>query len=429
MTATQPNDPPWFHLLNGTPPAVFVVPGSMLFDIDMDTFSALEQGDPVALAQLRALAPPAPIVGEVLAPVTALSLNVAQACNLACTYCYADKGKFGTVARLMDDETAFRGIDQLIAGAAGRHVTVGFIGGEPFLNRRLVHACVAHARNAARDKGIAARFAVTTNATLLHAEDISLLRENAFAVTVSIDGGPNQNRHRPAARGAQSTEAVLAGIAPLLGDPGRARVAARATVTRDDLDIANRVEDLIAVGFQEIGVSPARTSARGDLALTQDDWPVLLENMIDAAQRELARIASGEPPRFSNFWVGLRSIHRGAARALPCGSVATYLSLDADGAFYSCHRTVNKPGFRMGSLEDRVDMSARQTFLEQASVDRQTPCKSCWARYLCGGGCHAEVAATGRPGCDFIRGWLEFCLRSYRLVADRYPALLLRGHA
>jgi uncharacterized protein len=429
VSIARPTDQPWFHLLAGTSPAVFVVPGSMLFDIDTDTLSALEQGDAVALAQLRALAPPAPSVPKVLPPVTALSLNVAQACNLACTYCYADKGKFGAVARLMDEETAFRGINQLIAGAAGLDVTVGFIGGEPFLNRALVHACVTHARNAARDHGIAARFAVTTNATLLRAEDIRLLRENAFAVTVSIDGGPNQNRHRPAARGAESTEAVLAGIAPLLGDPGEARIAARATVTRDDLDIAHRVEDLIGLGFQEIGVSPARTSARGDLALTEDDWPVLLENMIDAAQRELTRIAQGEPPRFSNFWVGLRSIHRGAARALPCGSAASYLSLDVDGAFYSCHRTVNKPGFRMGSLGERMDMPARQTFLEQADVDRQTPCMSCWARYLCGGGCHAEVAATGRPGCDFIRGWLEFCLRSYRLVADRYPALLLRGHA
>jgi uncharacterized protein len=38
---------------------------------------------------------------------------------------------------------------------------------------------------------------------------------------------------------------------------------------------------------------------------------------------------------------------------------------------------------------------------------------SCWARYLCGGGCHHEVIARGRPACDYIRGWLHYCLGAY----------------
>src|SRR2546430_8832907 len=29
------------------------------------------------------------------------------------------------------------------------------------------------------------------------------------------------------------------------------------------------------------------------------------------------------------------------------------------------------------------------------------------SRYLCGGGCHAEVLQAGRRGGDYIRGWLE----------------------
>jgi hypothetical protein len=45
-------------------------------------------------------------------------------------------------------------------------------------------------------------------------------------------------------------------------------------------------------------------------------------------------------------------------------------------------------------------------------VDRQEPCRACWARYLCGGGCHAEVAEVGRAGCDYIRGWLDYSLRA-----------------
>jgi uncharacterized protein len=423
----QTGEQPWFHLVSGAPPAVLVVPGSMLFDLDDDAFAALSRGDPEALAELRSYVGPARVESSELPPVTALSLNVAQACNMSCAYCYADEGRFGGAARLMDKEVAFHGIDVLINNAAGRAVTVGFIGGEPFLNRVLVRDCVDYARAAAARAGVAVRFAVTTNATLLRDEDIQLLRDNRFAVTVSIDGGRPHNRHRRLHGGRDSAAAVASGIAPLLADPGEARVAARATVTRDDLDVVERIAWLHELGFAEAGVAPVRTSPRAQLILRGDDWPIFLQNMIAASRIELDRVSSGGQPCFSNLWVALREIHRGAARPLPCGSAVSYLSLNSSGQFHSCHRTIDAPGFGMGSLDEGIDAAARRTFLDARHVDTQEPCASCWARYLCGGGCHAEVAAAGRSGCDYIRGWLDHCLRTYLYVLDRHPMLLARG--
>ena len=237
----QADEQPWLHLVAGTRPAAFVVPGSMLFELDDETFAALDRGDPEELAALRRYMRPAvPDQGE-LPPITALSVNVAQACNMGCAYCYADEGRFGGNARLMSKQVAFRGVDTLIANAGGRAVTIGFIGGEPFLNRALVHDCVAYARSAAARAGIAVRFSVTTNATLLRDQDIRLLRDNRFAVTVSIDGGPAHNRHRRLHGDRDSLAAVASGIAPLLADPGETRIAARATVTRGDLDVVERI--------------------------------------------------------------------------------------------------------------------------------------------------------------------------------------------
>jgi len=427
VTTAQAPEQPWFHLVTDPQPAVLVVPGSMLFELDEDAFAALSHEEPEALAELRSYVRPARTESGELPPVTALSLNVAQVCNMSCAYCYANEGRFGGNARLMEREVAFRGIDTLINNAPGQAVTIGFIGGEPFLNRVLVHDCVEYARTAAARAGIAVRFGVTTNGTLLREDDIRLLRENRFAVTVSIDGGPTHNRHRRLHGRRESAAAVASGIAPLLAYPGEARVGARATVTRDELDVAGRLAWLHELGFAEAGVAPVRTSPRPELILRPEDWPVFLENMIAAAQIELDRVASGERPFFSNLWVGLREIHRGAARPLPCGSAASYLSLDAEGQFHSCHRTIDVPGFGMGSLDDGMDATARRAFLASHHVDTQEPCASCWARYLCGGGCHAEVATAGRAGCDYIRGWLDHCLRTYLYVLDRHPTLLARG--
>jgi uncharacterized protein len=419
-------EPPWFHLLPGAEPAVFLTGGSMLFDIDQSLLGALARAEPEALAELRTLAASPPDFPETLVPIAALSLNVAQSCNLACTYCYADEGRFGGRPRMMESTVAFAAIDRLMGQARGR-ATVGFIGGEPFLNRRLIHDAVTYAKRAAVRAGLAVGFSVTTNATLLTDDDLQLLRDEAFTVTVSLDGGPVQNRNRPDRRRANSTAMALGGIAPLLARPGRARICARATITRGELDIISRLEWLSGAGFTEIGVSPARTGPNTALRLQEDDWPQLLDRMTEAADAELTRVFAGAEPRFSNLWAALGAIHRGAARSLPCGSAATYLSVDVDGAFASCHRTVGQEAFRMGSVDEGFDHEDRRRFLTARIVDRQEPCRTCWARYLCGGGCHAEVAEVGRAGCDYIRGWLDYCLRAYRDVAAHRPDLLSRG--
>jgi uncharacterized protein len=113
MTAAPAVEQPWFHLLAGSQPAVLVVPGSMIFELGDDMFVALHRGEPDALAELRSYVKPARVESGELPPVTALSLNVAQACNMSCAYCYADEGRFGGAARLMDKDVAFRGIDTL----------------------------------------------------------------------------------------------------------------------------------------------------------------------------------------------------------------------------------------------------------------------------------------------------------------------------
>jgi len=55
------------------------------------------------------------------------------------------------------------------------------------------------------------------------------------------------------------------------------------------------------------------------------------------------------------------------------------------------------------------------------------PCRSCWARYLCGGGCYHEVSRRGRVACDYIRSWLDFCLRAYAELSACRPDQFLLG--
>ncbi|RHW25389.1 SPASM domain-containing protein [Nocardioides immobilis] len=423
-------EPPWFHVLDGAAPMVLVMAGSLLFEVDPSLAELLAAGDPSAEAELARSVDGRTDELEGLGPLPrprAISLNVAQSCNLSCNYCYADEGRFGGTPVHMSVTVARRAIDDLVAGAhPGERVTVGFIGGEPLLGRAVVHDAVRHATDRAAESGVVVGFSITTNATVIDAADLDLFRSHPFAVTVSLDGSEaTHDRHRSGRNGSGSWRRAVDRIRPLLEEPGLSHVSARATVTRDDLDIAGRVAALGAVGFREIGVSPARTGPDASLLIQPSDWNAYLTSMIDAGEDELARLR-GETGirrwRFSNLSSALTEIHRGTCRPLPCGAAYGYVSVDAGGSYATCHRTIGDPRFALGGPGALSD-AARRTFLEERLVDKQEPCRSCWARYLCGGGCHAEVIESGRHGCDMIRGWLEQCLMWYPQAQSTFPEL------
>jgi len=204
-------------------------------------------------------------------------------------------------------------------------------------------------------------------------------------------------------------------------------VTARATVTRRDLRVLERIDALLAAGFGEVGVSPLRTSPVTGLALQEQDWPIFLDEMMRAGEAEWTQLQNQGNLRFSNLAVSLKQLHAGYCKPLPCGSAASYVSVSARGEYFTCHRTVDDPRYSLGSTKQGLSSDQRESFLRARHVDRQEPCRSCWARYLCGGGCHAEVLKAGRSGCDYIRGWLEYCMRFYNRALREFPSLFFGG--
>lgn len=214
---------------------VLVVDRSRIYDLEAGAVP--EAADLALLVDgLLAEAPPA-IDGTPLdpPPLQSLSLNVAQACNMSCGYCYADAGRFGGRAAMMRPDVARASVDRLIAEAApGADLLLGFMGGEPFLNRRLIHEVVPYAADAARRTGRRMRFSLTTNATLIEADDAALLARFPFCVAVSLDGPPRVNDcQRRLLRGGSAYGAVLRSL-DLFAKHGRPRhLSVRVTVTPD----------------------------------------------------------------------------------------------------------------------------------------------------------------------------------------------------
>jgi uncharacterized protein len=75
----------------------------------------------------------------------------------------------------------------------------------------------------------------------------------------------------------------------------------------------------------------------------------------------------------------------------------------------------------MGNLISGIDRVGQNRWLADRHVHKQSPCSNCWARYMCSGGCHHEVISRGRRSCEFIRGWLHYCLQAYMRISHLSP--------
>ena len=403
---------------------LFVADGSRLFDVEAGLFGqfhdAWAEGHADAfdaLLQQSGLGGPPLIDDTPLAPPTtyALSLAVAQKCNLGCTYCYAQQGEFGGAAKNMALADAERAVDLLVDGAPpGARLNLAFLGGEPLVNRPVVQAATRRAVERAERRGVAITFSITTNGTLLTEADADFFETHGFAVTVSLDGPrAAHDALRPYKNGRGSFDTVMRRLEPLLLRQRRMQVSARVTVTPSNLELRRTLDEFIGAGFHNVGFSPMLAAPNGTGEMQADDLEIMLGEMIDCGQAYERHVLAGRRYPFANMMNAMRELQRGTHRPYPCGAGAGYLGVSADGDLAACHRFVGDEEGAMGSLAAGIDRERQADWLAKRHVHRQEPCRSCWARYLCGGGCHHEVIRRGRPACDYIRGWLHYCLGAY----------------
>ena len=429
--ASRPRSPHAHWTRSAERGQLFVVNGSRIFDIDRATLAMLDDaqadGDDSLLTKLTALGLTAPPFVDDIAlvspPLHALSLAIAQKCNLGCTYCYASQGDFGGPAKNMSATTARQAVELLINGVSpGERVHVTFLGGEPLANRSGLREATEHAAIFAAERGVYIGYAITTNGTLLTEQDGEFFERHGFAVTVSLDGlREEHDRQRPFKNGRGSFDQIIERVRPLLAMQQKMQVSVRATISPDNLQLRANLDYFLDLGFHSVGFSPLLRSSNNLGELGPDDLAAMLEAMVECGSEFERRLVSGQRYAFTNMVNGMRELHKGTHRPYPCGAGAGYLGVSAEGQLAACHRFVGDQAGNMGDLVTGIDRKTQNTWLSERHVHRQSPCNQCWARYLCAGGCHHEVIARGRPACDYIRGWLHYCLQAYGRLLEQAP--------
>lgn len=422
LKASRPSHRQVHVVSGGEQSQLFVVDGSRLYDLDEGTLSELRDAmsrNGLAVSELLDELDveawpdiPAPPDDP---PVRALSLAVAQKCNLGCTYCYAEQGGFGDAPKDMPIATSMDSVRLLLADASkGDRVNLAFMGGEPLRNRSVLQETTLYAASEAARRGVTIGFSVTTNGTLLTKEDADFFEDHGFAVTVSLDGlQPEHDRLRSFVGGKGSYDLIMRRVQPLLQKQRRMQVSARVTVTPFNSGLRRVLDHFVAEGFHSVGFSPLLHAPNGTNEMDAPELQHMLAEMIDCGLAYEEHELRGERYPFLNMVNALKELERGTHRPYPCGAGVGYFGVSADGDLAACHRFVGNKDAGLGSVAEGLDLARRKIWLEERHVGQQLPCNQCWARYLCGGGCHHEVLARGRGACEYIRGWLHYTIQAH----------------
>jgi uncharacterized protein len=354
-------------------------------------------------------------------PLETMVLEVAQDCNLRCTYCYAEGGTYGNQPRLLDPAAARQAVRLLIDGSGDRPtVTLILFGGEPLLNMPAVTAAVEEAEARGAEAGKRVVVSLTTNGTLLTPAICDFIRRHRLAVAVSMDGPPDlHDGNRADPQGNGSYLQILSRLGGLLAE-SRSPVAARVTlIPRQWARVEEVFDHLTGLGFHEVGIAPA-SPVRRELLPDPAQEEELFQGFAALARRFVQTAGRATVLPFSNLIDLLARLHEGQTKSVACGAGFGYLAVDAGGSFYLCHRFTGEESFRAGDLERGPSPEKIRAALESVTAGRAGMCAGCWARTLCGGGCHYEnhlrETCLGLPpgsSCAFIRRWLQLGIEVY----------------
>ncbi|MCR4440619.1 MAG: thioether cross-link-forming SCIFF peptide maturase [Peptococcaceae bacterium] len=325
--------------------------------------------------------------------VKALCLHVAHDCNMRCRYCFAGTGSFGGERRFMDLETGKRALDFLFEVSGPRkHVEIDYFGGEPLLNYPVVRELVRYGKKKAAEQGKELKQSLTTNALLLDREKIDFFNREGIHMILSIDGRPQvHNRMRPLPGKTDSYGAVIKAIKAYVDSQKEEAYFIRGTYTRYNLDFCADFLHLVNKGFRRISLEPVVASPGADYALREEDVPFLFDQYRELAEICLDLYRDGHNVNFFHFNIDLDKGPCLPKRLTGCGAGHEYLAVSPAGDLYPCHQFMGQENFIVGSVYAGITNKTLCSEFRSAHVLNKQPCRECWARFFCSGGCHANA--------------------------------------
>ena len=131
-----------------------------------------------------------------------------------------------------------------------------------------------------------------------------------------------------------------------------------------------------------------------------------MKNMINWQGLICKKRREGDAFDFFHFNVALDNGPCVAKRLAGCGAGHEYFAITPEGDIYPCHQFVGREEYKLGTLETGVVKPDLVQKFRHTHVMTKTECSTCWARFFCSGGCHANADLINGDISKAISIWL-----------------------
>ncbi len=390
------------------------------FDTDSATLNKVK----LAMKDAQKTKTSAPIQGKQLG-LEKLVLNISNACNLRCRYCYANGGNYMSDESMMSEQVAKDALD-LFYEKFKEIGVIQLFGGEPLMNIPLVkYVCdyiVSHGKNT--------RIGIVTNGTLINDAFIEMVKKYNMLVTVSYDGVPLVNDiMRITKTGCGTSDIILRNIKKLYKET-RQPSTIEVTYNQKHVDNSVKICDIISFLRKNVGNIPLHITAAGgskacDFVLhNRDEFVRAVDDVFDNTENLTLF-------NFSFVQRIIKSLQSKQKTDYLCKAGINTLSVSVDGDVYPCFMFTDDKGMKMGNIYDE-DLFNSESFktmksrLVHFSKDDIPECKDCFIKGSCFGCLGLNLLETGsvfrlnKESCDMYRNMTEQVIyRLYMLKKER----------
>lgn len=329
-----------------------------------------------------------------LPKISSAFLNVTNACNLACRYCFVQqKPDFMTI------KTAKDAADFLAKNADNKPASINFFGGEPLL---MWEEIVVPLTEYIRGKYDSFSLSMTSNGILLDRKKLEYMKEKNIGLLLSIDGEKaTQDYNRPMHDGSGSFKKINV---PLILEY-YPNMVFRATIIPETCHYTfQNLMFAVNSGYKRVFVTPN----------TMQEWDNEHRSILEREMRlwsdyEIQAYRDGKQlPEFSTLDKTMRLIPRinaaertnsrrctlGCKASGKCGlGSMRYGAIDHAGNIYGCQEIPSSHGkesiFCIGDIYNGVDDARRIKLMEMfdSSESIGDDCAHCLLDKVCDGGC------------------------------------------
>lgn len=338
--------------------------------------------------------------------VEALTLSVTENCNYRCGYCiYDHKYQNGYCKTNMDLSTALSAIDLYFSHSKDNCVkSIGFYGGEPLLNFKLIKKCVEHIESLLF--GEIVNYSITTNGMLLHDNNIrSFLIDKSFDILVSLDGpAAIHDKYRRTVLNNDTHTTIIRALRAIHScapEYFEQHVAINAVVWD------TRAQNLLASYFNSfpnsIQFSPLYATTRFASLLQRDlekinsyAVPVCLSQNHKQSNRMLARKL-----RYIHEALKLPAVYDKIVMSNTCIPGVRKLFVATRGDIYICEKTNdNDLRYVIGNVTTGIQIERIQALIDNFICAINAQCGQCWAIRFCRV-CYAHIDSKGTIQSNF----------------------------